>query len=51
MSRPPAFFLSVVSPESTEAKDLIYLAYPGAVSLGAAIMTLGIGLIRAARSK
>jgi hypothetical protein len=47
---PAAFFLAVVSPAATETNRFIYLAYPGAVSLGAAVLTLGIGLIRAARA-
>jgi drug/metabolite transporter superfamily protein YnfA len=47
---PAAFFLSVVSPQSTEANGLIYLVVPGALSLAAGLLTLGIGLIRAARS-
>ena len=47
---PAAFFLSVLSPDATEPNGLIYLAYPGALCLGAAVLTLGIGLIRAARN-
>ena len=47
---PAAFFLSVLSPNATEPNGLIYLAYPGALCLGAAVLTLGIGLIRAARN-
>lgn len=47
---PAGFFLSVVSPTSTEAGDFIYLVYPGALSLAAAVLTLGVGLIRAARA-
>jgi uncharacterized membrane protein len=47
---PAAFFLSVVSPASREASGLIYLVAPGALSLAAAVLVLGIGLIRAARS-
>jgi drug/metabolite transporter superfamily protein YnfA len=47
---PAAFFLSVVSPEATAPNGLIYLAYPGAVSLGSGVLSLGIGLIRAARA-
>jgi hypothetical protein len=46
---PAAFFLSVVSPTATEPNGLINLAYPGAAALAAAVLTLGIGLIRAAR--
>ena len=48
---PAGFFLSVVSPTSTEANGFIYLVYPGALSLAAAVITLGIGLIRAARAR
>ena len=47
---PGAFFLSVVSPEAKEPNALINLAYVGALFLAAAVLTLGVGLIRAARS-
>lgn len=47
---PMAFFLSVISPTSGEPNAIIYLAYPGAVSLAAAVLVLGIGLIRGSRS-
>lgn len=43
---PVAFFLSVLSPDATEPNALIYLAYVGAVSLGAGVFTLGVGLVR-----
>ncbi len=43
---PAAFFLSVLSPDATEPNFFIYLAYPGAVSLAAGLLVLGIGLIR-----
>jgi len=46
---PAAFFLSVVSPTATEPNGLMYLAYVGAVFLAGAVLTLGVGLIRAAR--
>jgi hypothetical protein len=46
---PAAFFLSVVSPRATEAGALIALVYPGAIALAAAVLALGIGLVRAAR--
>src|SRR5262245_19970409 len=46
---PAAFFLSVASPSSTAPNELINLAYIGAVFLAAAVLTLGIGLVRAAR--
>jgi len=44
---PAAFFGSVLSPDATEPNALIYLAYVGAVSLVAGVLTLGIGLVRA----
>ncbi|MCW5979104.1 MAG: hypothetical protein KIT09_13595 [Bryobacteraceae bacterium] len=46
---PAAFFLSVASPAAEQPNGLINLAYIGAGFLGAAVLTLGIGLIRAAR--
>jgi hypothetical protein len=46
---PASFFLSVVSPQATEPSGLITLSYAGALSLALAVLTLGIGLIRAAR--
>jgi uncharacterized membrane protein len=46
---PAAFFLSVVSPEAKQPNGLINLAYVGALFLAAAVLTLGVGLIRAAR--
>lgn len=46
---PAAFFLSVVSPEAREPNALINLAYVGALFLAGAVVTLGVGLIRAAR--
>lgn len=47
---PFAFFLSVASPDTREPNGLMNLAYVGAISLAAAVLTLGVGLIRAARS-
>lgn len=44
---PAAFFLSVLSPEATEPNVLINLAYVGAISLAAGLLTLGVGLVRA----
>jgi hypothetical protein len=44
---PLAFFLSVLSPQATEPNALINLAYLGAVSLVAGLLTLGVGLVRA----
>ena len=45
---PVAFFLSVLSPDATEPNALINLAYVGAASLAAGLLTLGIGLVRRA---
>ncbi|HEU4871780.1 MAG TPA: hypothetical protein VFT44_01690 [Pyrinomonadaceae bacterium] len=47
---PAAFFLSVVSPQAREPNGLINLAYIGAVFLASAVLTLGVGLVRAARA-
>ena len=46
---PAGFFLSVVSPTAKEPNGLVNLAYVGAAFLAAAALTLGVGLIRAAR--
>jgi hypothetical protein len=46
---PAAFFLSVLSPQATRPSGLINLAYVGALVLAAGLVTLGVGLIRAAR--
>ena len=46
---PAAFFLSVVAPTATRPSGLINLAYVGALFLAGALLTLGVGLIRAAR--
>ncbi len=46
---PAAFFLSVASPTATRPNGLLNLAYVGAAFLAAAVLTLGVGLIRAAR--
>lgn len=43
---PAAFFLSVLTPDATEPNGLINLAYLGGVVLAAAVVTLGIGLLR-----
>lgn len=48
---PAAFFLSVLSPDTTEPNALIYLAYLGAISLAVGLLTLGVGLIRSGRTK
>jgi hypothetical protein len=45
---PAAFFLSVASPDAKEPNGLINLAYVGALFLAAAVLSLGIGLLRAA---
>lgn len=46
---PAAFLLSVASPTSTQPNGLMNLAYIGALFLAAAVLSLGVGLIRAAR--
>jgi drug/metabolite transporter superfamily protein YnfA len=46
---PAAFFLSVGSPTAKEPNGLINLAFIGALFLAAAVLSLGVGLIRAAR--
>jgi hypothetical protein len=46
---PAAFFLSVASPTARQPNGLINLAYVGALFLAAAVLSLGVGLIRAAR--
>jgi hypothetical protein len=46
---PAAFFLSIISPTATRPNGLINLAYLGALFLAAAVLSLGVGLIRAAR--
>jgi hypothetical protein len=46
---PAAFFLSVASPGATQPNGLMNLAYIGALFLAAAVLSLGVGLIRAAR--
>ena len=46
---PAAFFLSVASPDAKEPNPLMNLAYLGALFLAVAVITLGVGLIRAAR--
>jgi predicted DNA repair protein MutK len=43
---PAAFFLSVLSPDATTPKGLIYLAYVGAVLLAVGVLVLGVGLVR-----
>jgi hypothetical protein len=43
---PLAFFLSVLSPETTEPNALIYLAYVAGVVLAVGLLVLGVGLLR-----
>ncbi len=45
---PAGFFLSVVSPTAKQPNGLMNLAYVGALFLAAAVLSLGVGLIRAA---
>jgi len=47
---PAAFFLSVLSPDSTQPNAMIYLAYVGAVSLACGVLVLGVGLVRRPRN-
>jgi hypothetical protein len=44
---PVAFFFSVLTPDATKPNAMINLAYVGAVVVALAVLTLGIGLIRA----
>ena len=44
---PVAFFFSVLTPDATKPNAMINMAYVGAVVLALAVLTLGIGLIRA----
>ncbi len=46
---PAAFFLSMASPTATQPNGLLNLAYVGALFLAGAVISLGVGLIRAAR--
>ena len=48
---PAAFFFSTLSPTATTANGFINLAYVGALALAVGVLTLGIGLIRAARTE
>ena len=47
---PAAFFLSVLSPAAKEPNGLINLAYVGGLFLAGGVLSLGVGLIRAARA-
>lgn len=46
---PAAFFLSALSPTASAPTAHLTLAYPGAAALAIAVLTLGVGLTRAAR--
>jgi drug/metabolite transporter superfamily protein YnfA len=46
---PAAFFLSVLAPDARQPNGLLNLAYLGALFLAGAVLSLGVGLIRAAR--
>jgi hypothetical protein len=48
---PAAFFLSVVSPTATQPNGLINLACVGALVLAGSVLSLGVGLVRAARKR
>ena len=48
---PAAFFLSVLSPDAKAPNGLINLAYVGAIFLAGGVLSLGVGLIRAARAE
>ncbi|HKD15225.1 MAG TPA: hypothetical protein VKE71_11895 [Candidatus Angelobacter sp.] len=41
------FFLSVLPPNTTKAGGAVFLIYSGAVVLAIAVVTLGVGLLRA----
>jgi Ni,Fe-hydrogenase I cytochrome b subunit len=45
---PAGFFLSMTSPTATEPNGLVSLIYFGIVALAASVITLGVGLLRAA---
>jgi hypothetical protein len=40
------FFFSVLRPDATEAGGAVFLIYAGALVLAAAVITLGVGLLR-----
>jgi len=48
---PAAFFLSVASPSATQPNGLMNLAYVGSLFLAGAVLSLGVGLIRAAKRR
>ena len=45
---PAGFFFSMLSPSATQPNGFILLIYAGAAVLAAAVVTLGVGLLRAA---
>jgi hypothetical protein len=45
---PIAFFLSIARPDAERPTRLVNLAYLGAITLSVGMVTLGIGLLRAA---
>jgi len=45
---PAGFFFSMLSPSATQPNGFISLIYAGAAVLAASVVTLGIGLLRAA---
>jgi hypothetical protein len=45
---PIAFFVSIARPDADRPNRLVNLAYLGAISLSVGLLTLGIGLLRAA---
>ena len=46
-----AFFLSALSPETTEPNSLIYLAYVAGAVLAVGLLALAVGLIRGRRTQ
>jgi hypothetical protein len=45
---PAGFFFSVLSPSATQPNGFLSLIYGGAAVLAASVLTLGVGLLRAA---
>jgi predicted Abi (CAAX) family protease len=45
---PLGFFFSMMSPQATQPNGAVSFIYAGAVILAASVLTLGIGLVRAA---
>jgi predicted permease len=48
---PLGFFLSVLSPETTEPNVLIYVTYVAGVVLAVGLLVLGVGLVRGRRTE